>query len=106
MILPPQSEKILRLALNSAASEGEWQAAAVKFISALRGNGTSAEEVIAAATPKAPAWTSLYRMPFGQYKGMAVSDIPSDYLQWIISKVTNNASLVNAAKAEMAGRDE
>lgn len=38
-------QKILRLALNGAAEEGEWHAAAVRFIAILRSEGVEASAV-------------------------------------------------------------
>lgn len=39
-------------------------------------------------------------MPFGDYKGKDLEDIPSDYLLWIIDKVTLNDELVEEAEEE------
>jgi hypothetical protein len=39
-------------------------------------------------------------MPFGDYRGKDLEDIPSDYLNWIINKVTTNDELVEEAEKE------
>jgi len=45
-------------------------------------------------------------MPFGVHRDKDIEDIPSDYLQWIINKVTTNDELVEAAEAEYNFREK
>lgn len=42
--------KLLTLALNASASEGEWQAAAIKFVGKLRKDGVNPEDVSVGST--------------------------------------------------------
>ncbi len=91
-----RAAKILRLALDPAAADGEQQAAACLFVAALRKCGATIETDAApqlhharTAAP-ASAWSPLTeRMPFGKYKGARLADIPSDYLEWLISTAAN-----------------
>ena len=45
-------------------------------------------------------------MPFGVHRGKDIEDIPSDYLKWIINKVTTNDELVEAAEQEYDFREK
>lgn len=45
-------------------------------------------------------------MPFGNYIGKDLEEIPSDYLKWIIDKVTTNDELVQAAEEEYEFRSK
>jgi len=45
-------------------------------------------------------------MPFGVYRGKDLEEIPSDYLKWIINKVTNNDEIVEAADQEYEFREK
>lgn len=45
-------------------------------------------------------------MPFGAHIGKDLEDIPSDYLQWIINKVTTNDELVEEAEKEYEFREK
>ena len=69
-------QKILRLALNGAAAEGEWHAAAVRFVAILRSEGVEASAVsVRAAVPvsgplpgpwqewQESSWTDFYPPP-------------------------------------------
>lgn len=103
-LLPPQSEKLLRLALNHAAPTGEWQTAAVKFIASLREAKTQPESIIDSCSDKPKKKPLPYFMPFGQYKGMPLSKIPVEYLIWIVSKIEGKPELVHAAEMELEAR--
>ncbi len=43
-------------------------------------------------------------VPFGRYKGEAWSDVPIDYLDWILSRRDMDVAVVERSKAELAGR--
>jgi hypothetical protein len=41
---------------------------------------------------------SGYRLTFGKFKGEVLSNVPPDYLEWIITSVTNRPDVVNVVK--------
>lgn len=43
---------------------------------------------------------------FGKYIGKDLEEIPSNYLKWIIDKVTNNDELVEEAEKEYEFREK
>jgi hypothetical protein len=47
---------------------------------------------------------SVKRMPFGRWKGVSVTDLPDDYLQWLVDEVDMQPWLDTAVRAEYAGR--
>ena len=103
--------KLLALALNPAAAEGEWHTAAVKLFSRLRIDGTQPDDVsfdklepsgdfysqFAARRaaqeqarayarndpPPPPTAPDEPRMPFGKHKGKLITELPLQYLKWI-----------------------
>lgn len=102
--LSQQSQKLLRLALNNAAAEGEWRTAAIKFISALRDNSVDADDLIHGCRPAKKPKNPPYFMPFGQYKGVSLAKIPTEYLVWIVAKIVGKPELVKAAQMELEER--
>lgn len=42
---------------------------------------------------------------FGKYQGKDLEQIPSDYLEWITNKVSDNDELVEEAEKELEFRD-
>ena len=103
--VPEQAGKILRLALNRAASDGEWRAAAVKFISALREARTEPEDILESArSEKAETGGRPYFMPFGKHKGKTLRDIPLDYLLWLTENIELRYPLEAAVMKEIKSR--
>jgi hypothetical protein len=43
-------------------------------------------------------------MPFGRWKGVPVTDLPDDYLQWLVDEVDMQPWLDRAVRAEYASR--
>ena len=43
------------------------------------------------------------RMPFGRFKGLAVEDLPTDYLEWLIDTVQLRSRLRAAVHVNTAG---
>jgi hypothetical protein len=90
-----RAAKILRLALDPAAADGEWRNAAVMFVGILRQNGIAVDSFTDEPRhhrPPDPPWRSsgyAVRMPFGKHKGEPLDDIATDYLQWLINTATN-----------------
>lgn len=105
-----KAQKILRLALDAAATDGEWKSAAVMFVAHLRRAGNTVEEFAGTQAPgpamaPAPKWESnCPKMPFGKYKGTALSEIPADYLTWLIECCEPLPWLRAAVINELTGR--
>jgi hypothetical protein len=87
--------KLLRLALCSGAHRGEVETAAIKLIDSLRARGVKVEEFTQLA---APTHRKLdpgeVVMPFGQYKGQLIREIPEHYLVWFCREVRTHPRLV------------
>lgn len=47
---------------------------------------------------------SLERMPFGKHRGKTWSDVPSDYLQWLLAQSEMSEEVLNRAGAELTHR--
>jgi hypothetical protein len=95
MPLPDKAKKLILLLMDGAAPAGEQEAATRKLIACLRsnfadgyallkewGNGTASPP-----PPSAHSSTSVYgtfRLPFGQYKGRELRNVPIDYLLYLL----------------------
>ena len=44
-------------------------------------------------------------MPFGKYKGQDLSEVPDDYLLWLIGNIPLRDPLLSAVMGEITGRD-
>ena len=44
-------------------------------------------------------------MPFGYHEGKSISEVPSNYLRWILENVTNRPELLKVVETEMEYRD-
>jgi Putative quorum-sensing-regulated virulence factor len=108
--IPPKAEKLLRLALDAGACEGEWQTAARMFVASLRKAGCKAESLLAPPSQShrktaPPPWKSRpTKMPFGMHKGKSLSDLPDAYLDWLATLADLQPELKKAVKAELARR--
>ena len=93
--IPEKAVKCLNLALNSGATEGEWNAAAIRFVSILRSLKVGIECII----PKSPDTSrerkptnrtksadTFAKMPFGKFKGSAITDLPDWYVDWCLNQ--------------------
>ncbi len=116
MNLPPKALKILALALDNAAADGEWRNAAVMFVGILRREGTTLDSFADEPPPPQyhhrrpfdpppPRRTQFYpvRMPFGKHMGEPLADLPDDYLRWLTTRVLK-PKLHAAVQAEMERR--
>lgn len=114
--IPSKAEKLLALALDSAAHDGEWKNAAVMFVASLRKAGTTAQDITSAAPspPPSPQWyrgsschpDSAVRMPFGKHKGAMLRDIPTDYLEWLFNSAKLRPYLKGCIKNELGRRNK
>jgi hypothetical protein len=105
--LPPKAMKLLALALNDGATEGEWQAAAIKAVADMRKAG-----VPVAYFEPSKNQERGYRppssggMPFGKFKGTPFADLPDWYLEWIKENLELREPLLSKINAEVARRAE
>lgn len=95
MNLTPIEKKILVLAMDRSASDGEIGLAALKLIELLRRRYPSGHELIKDleqikfreeiryVTVQHDPYGNFI-MPFGKHKGTKLKDVPIDYLLWIL----------------------
>ncbi|MDR1753414.1 MAG: DUF3820 family protein [Eubacterium sp.] len=95
--------KLLRLALDKGAYEGEANTAAIMFIRKLRERGANTDDLFIQPHTQIKRQyrdISVYgyqRMPFGKYKGEMLYNIPRDYLIWVLKHCKNiKSNLKNA----------
>lgn len=117
--IPEKALKILALALDSAAHDGEWKNAAVMFIASLRKAGYAADIMTAQGAPARPPYAppkykptnpwwktdSTTRIHFGMHRGKLLSEIPTDYLLWLIDLRDINKNLWDKVSAELRRRN-
>ena len=89
IVLTEKEEKVLRLALDRAAADGEIRNSAAALISMWRNRGISAGDVLIPPPLTTPDY-GLCIMPFGKHKGKALKDVPPDYLEWLHHSLTAN----------------
>ena len=126
-VIPDKAAKLLRLALDHAAGDGEWRAAAELAIAVLRASGVKPEELLdrgprrpAPPPPPPPGWSASksYRWSsrgparmfsaagvarFGKYKGVSIRAIPGDYLVWVRGE-DFHASTIRMVEEELRRR--
>lgn len=113
-MIPAKATKLLALALDKAARDGEWRNAATMFVAALRKAGITADELLAPAPaprpqgcwqPPPPDWRNRsVTMPFGRHKGKPLREIPTPYLEWLLSLDTLRPDLHSAIMRELLSR--
>lgn len=96
MTLTEIEKKILVLAMDRAASDGEIGLAALKLIELLRKRYPSGYELIKDLeqirvetrvryiNETRPDPYSNFIIPFGKYRGRKIKDVPVDYLLWLL----------------------
>jgi hypothetical protein len=95
-MLLEKEEKLLRLALNAAAFNGESDNAAVALIRMLRERGAQPEEfaISNALVVSEPIYSrpdfGLVAMPWGKHKGSLLKDIAPAYLLWALGWIREN----------------
>ena len=81
--------KVLRLALDPKAIQGEWESAARKLFALLRKRLATADELglngsrLPAIPPTQPDY-GLTVMPWGKHKGELFKDMSPAYLKWAL----------------------
>lgn len=83
-MIPEKAIKCLNLALNHAAMEGEWNAAAIRFVAILRDAKIGIESINGNSIKNQSHQSPL--MPFGKFKGWAIADLPDWYLKWCMEQ--------------------
>lgn len=100
-MLSKKAIKILALACDPAATEGEWHNAAVRFARLLRREGFDVRSMSTKVDGKDRAGRV---MSFGKYKGQPVSEIPDSYLVWLSERPDLDDWLMAAVKSELETR--
>lgn len=94
--------KLLRLALDKAAHEGEIDNAAVMFVRACRARGETVESITG---PNNAGGVRVWRFTFGKHKGCALEEIDTDYLEWALETLERiSPSFRRAIHAEIVRR--
>ena len=95
MPLPDKAKKLILLLMDGAASAGEQDTATRKLIACLRANFKDGYEMLkewgngTAPSPPSSAHSSpsvygAFKLPFGQYKGRELRNVPIDYLLYLL----------------------
>jgi len=103
MVFTDKETKLLRLALDGAATDAEASTAAGLLIHILRRRNVRAEEFTAVATAPRRTVSIETIMPFGKHKGRALSDIPEDYLVWVLDNCNLTPRLRTAILVTLQG---
>lgn len=104
---PDRLSNIADLALHESTPEPEWQAAAIAFFRVLRNSNTPASAVLVsseAPRPYQPERSGNATMPFGKFKGTLLFEIPSDYLEFLLSCDWLRQPLRSKIEAELDAR--
>jgi hypothetical protein len=87
-------QKILRLALDPAATASEADVCGSKLIQSLRKRGVGAEAIVAHMTRS--TWVARELMAargrvvdFGKHKGKTVGELPRSYIEWALRECDN-----------------
>jgi hypothetical protein len=101
--------KVLRLALDPKAIQGEWESAARRLFALLRKRLVTADEfglngsAARAAIPRMQPDYGLTVMPWGKHKGELFKDISPAYLKWALEWIEEDpdrlAKMKNLADA-------
>lgn len=75
--------KLLNLALDKSATEGEIRNAAIAFVTKLRSRGFRYLDATTHEYEEREDY-GLTVMTFGKHKGKCLKDIPNDYLIWVM----------------------
>lgn len=86
--------KLLRLALDKRAYDGEAENAAVLLIRKLRSRNVEADELFSQTALSEYGYTV---MTFGKYQDQMLKDIPISYLSWALGNCCNMNSTLRFA---------
>ena len=94
-MLTDKELKLVRLALDPGAPDGEWNNAAVMFFRCARARSASAEEFnrngsTALVVPPMPPDYGLTIMPWGKHRGELFKDISPSYLKWALGWINED----------------
>lgn len=100
-MLTSKESKLLALALDAGAFEGEWASAGLKFLQSLRDRKVNGFDVFNAKNTKPPepepffsrdhlAWPGSIIMTFGKYKGQPLSKIEPGYFVWCLDNLDDD----------------
>ena len=93
MKLSEIEKKILILAMDHKAADGEYSNAAVKFVNLLRKRFKDGHELVKdletlpEREPSAGNKYGEFIFPFGKHKGKALKDIPISYMTWCLTEI-------------------
>jgi len=103
--IPQKALKIITLALDPAAQDGEWQTAAIKFAKILRGmNFPPAFFDVKSVCRDGDDPPPSMSMPFGKFKGKPLTDLPDWYFGWVMDNIDLRDPLLSAMESEMERR--
>ena len=110
-MLTPLEEKLLRLALDQSAPDGEWMMACAKLFHSLRmrrmdgyvpglAAKMSGEQIIPEPTQEMKEWPGSIRLGFGKHAGKKLAEIDPSYLSWYVNNADQdrNKDLILAMK--------
>jgi hypothetical protein len=83
--------KLLRLALDGGASEGDSEAAAVMFVRKLRARNVSADDLftVVQTSEEKSGNDGGMKVTFGKYRGEFIKNVPINYLVWVLDNCVN-----------------
>lgn len=87
IMLTDKARKVLALALDASAAEGEWQSAATMFFGLLRKEGVTFETIMQTVPEPDPQGYEI--MTFGKFKGRHIRSVPLEYLRYAIANFQN-----------------
>lgn len=101
MQLPEKAIKLLRLAVDGSAPEGEWTNAAVMFVKVLRKDEWKIDSSPSEDAPKIVEHLRKMKMPFGKHKGIEIRHLPIEYVEWMADNLDLKGRLFDAVEQEL-----
>jgi hypothetical protein len=81
--LPDKVIKLLALALSPSAPDGEWHAASIKAVMAMRKQSILIEH-FKPVVKRTRTNDDGIKMPFGKFKGVFINELPIWYMKWLL----------------------
>lgn len=88
-MITDKARKVLALALDTSAPEGEWQSAATVFFGLLRKEGVTVETIMQTVPDPESKPEGCEIMTFGKFKGRNIRSVPLEYLRYAIANFQN-----------------